>query len=72
MRQSLFKSKLFQRKWLLVITIIISSIVVAVSSLAYMMRAKSSLTIINNAQELQTRFNQDKGMPRVILLMSPT
>jgi hypothetical protein len=30
------------------------------------------LTDINNIAELSARFNQDKGTPRLVLLLSPT
>jgi len=31
-----------------------------------------SLTELNNIQDLQTRFNQDSGNVRLLLLLSPT
>ena len=30
------------------------------------------LTNLNNIEELRARFNQDKGTPRLVLLLSPT
>ena len=34
--------------------------------------AAGTLTDLNDIEELQVRFNQDRGMARVVLLLSPT
>ena len=34
--------------------------------------AKVALTDISDIEQLRARFNQDKGSPRVLLLLSPT
>ena len=32
----------------------------------------TALTNLNNVEELRARFNQEKGTPRLLLLLSPT
>ena len=34
--------------------------------------AEASLTDVRNIEQLQAQFNQDKSLPRLILLVSPT
>jgi len=68
----LFVSKLLKRKWLLISFAAISIIAICLIIFAYFNRATATLTDINNVEELQALFNQDKGKVRVILLMSPT
>ncbi len=35
-------------------------------------RPKANLSDVHSVEDLRARFNQDKGKPRIILLLSPT
>ncbi|MCI0389921.1 MAG: hypothetical protein MOB07_14320 [Acidobacteria bacterium] len=39
---------------------------------AYAVAPDAALKDLQNLEELQKHFNQDKGVPRLILLLSPT
>jgi hypothetical protein len=58
-------------RWVILAVVVVAAIIaVVVGSL----RPNSSVVLndLNNVEELRARFNQDKGTPRLLLLLSPT
>ena len=64
--------KLLKRRWVLISLLVVGFVAIGLIAFVYMMRATSPLRDINSTEELRALFNRDKGVPRVILLMSPT
>jgi hypothetical protein len=58
-------------KWLVIATVIAAAIIAGVIG-SLKPDANVTLTNLNNIEELRARFNQDKGTPRLLLLLSPT
>ena len=58
-------------KWLLLALVAVLAIIAGVIGT---LKPSSSVTLTDLSQtdELRARFNQDKGAPRVVLLLSPT
>lgn len=58
-------------KWLIIALVAVATVVaVVIGSLKP--SANVTLTDLNNIEDLRNRFNQDKGTPRLLLLLSPT
>ena len=57
-------------KWLLVAFIFV--VAVALGVLGSYPGPKATLRDLKDVEELRAQFNRDKGMPRIILLLSPT
>lgn len=58
-------------KWLVILLVfIVAGIAAVIGSIKP--SSNVTLTELNNIQDLQTRFNQDSGNVRVLLLLSPT
>jgi hypothetical protein len=58
-------------KWLILICVAIAAVAAGAIGL-WRPAPDVVLTDINNLAELSARFNQDKGTPRLVLLLSPT
>ena len=58
-------------KWLVIATVIAAAIIAGVIG-SLKPDSNVTLTDLNNIEELRARFNQDKGTPRLLLLLSPT
>jgi hypothetical protein len=56
-------------KWLITITLFAAAIGLGLFATP---RPKAPLTDLRSVEDLRARFNQDKGKPRVILLLAPT
>ncbi|HEV8139926.1 MAG TPA: hypothetical protein VGP81_09145 [Pyrinomonadaceae bacterium] len=58
-------------KWLVILLVFI---VAGIAAVIGWIKPSSNVTLteLNNIQDLQTRFNQDSGNVRVLLLLSPT
>ena len=58
-------------KWLIIALVAVATVVaVVIGSLKP--SANVTHTDLNNIEDLRNRFNQDKGTPRLLLLLSPT
>jgi hypothetical protein len=58
-------------KWLIIAVVAVAAIIAAVIG-AYRPNPSVTLNDLSNIEELSARFNQDKGSPRLLLLLSPT
>lgn len=56
-------------KWLLIVSLIAAAIILGLASSP---SPSTPLTEMKSVEELKSRFNQDRGMARMILLISPT
>lgn len=56
-------------KWPLVATLFAAAIGLGLFAYPH---PETTLTDLNDVEELRSRFNRDKGKPRLILLLSPT
>lgn len=57
-------------KWLLIFSLIAAAVVLGLVD--WYPSPKATLTDLKEIEELRARFNKDKGMPRIVLLLSPT
>jgi hypothetical protein len=58
-------------RWLILAVVVVAAIVAGVIG-SLRPNPGITLTNLNNVEELRGRFNQDKGTPRLLLLLSPT
>jgi hypothetical protein len=58
-------------RWLVLAAVVVLAIIAGVIG-ALKPSSSVTLTDLNSIDELQARFNQDKGAPRLVLLLSPT
>ena len=58
-------------KWLIIAVVVVAAIVAGVIG-SVKPDSNVVLTDLNSVEELRSRFNQDKGTPRLLLLLSPT
>jgi hypothetical protein len=56
-------------KWLLIVSLIAAAIILGLASSH---PPSTPLTELGSVEELKSRFNHDRGMARLILLISPT
>jgi len=58
-------------KWLILAVVVLAAIIAGVIG-SIKPDSNVILTELNSIEELRARFNQDKGTPRLLLLLSPT
>jgi len=58
-------------KWLVIALVVVAAIIAGVIGFRQP-AANAALTDLHEIAELRTRFNQDKGTPRLLVLLSPT
>jgi hypothetical protein len=56
-------------KWLLIVSLLAAAIILGLVGSS---PPKTPLAELKSIDELKSRFNQDRGMPRLVLLISPT
>ena len=58
-------------KWLIIAVVVLAAIIAGVIG-SIKPDSNVVLTELNSIEELRARFNEDKGTPRLLLLLSPT
>ena len=58
-------------KWLIIAVVVVAAIIAGVIG-SIKPDSNVVLTDLNSVEDLRARFNQDKGTPRLLLLLSPT
>jgi hypothetical protein len=58
-------------KWLIIACVVVATVIAGVIG-SIEPRSTEALTDLHDIEELRARFNQDKGTPRLLLLLSPT
>jgi len=58
-------------RWVILAVVIVAAIIAGVIG-SFKPDSNVILTELNSVEELRVRFNQDKGRPRLLLLLSPT
>jgi hypothetical protein len=58
-------------RWVILAVVVVAAIVAGVIG-SLRPNPGITLTNLNNIDELRARFNKDNGMPRLLLLLSPT
>lgn len=58
-------------RWVIIAAVVVAT-AVAISIGSLRPDSNVTLTDLNDIEELRVRFNQDKGTPRLLLLLSPT
>ncbi len=58
-------------RWSILAAVIVAAIIAGIIG-SFKPESNVILTNLNNVEELRARFNQDKGKPRLLLLLSPT
>lgn len=69
MKLTVLRKKRWQ--WLIIAAVVVAAIIAGVIG-SIGPDSNVVLTNLNSVEELRTRFNQDKGTPRLLLLLSPT
>jgi hypothetical protein len=63
---------LMRRKWRWIVVGLILTIAVILGVLSAYPGPTAPLTDLKDIEDLRAQFNQDKGAPRLVLLLSPT
>jgi hypothetical protein len=58
-------------RWVILAAVVVAAIIAGVIG-SLKPNPGVALTNLNNIEELRARFNQEKGTPRLLLLLSPT
>jgi hypothetical protein len=58
-------------RWVILAAVVVAAIIAGVIG-SLRPNPGITLTNLNNVEELRASFNQDKGTPRLLLLLSPT
>jgi hypothetical protein len=58
-------------RWAILAVVAVAAIIASVIG-SYKPDSNVTLTDLNGIEDLRARFNQDKGTPRLLLLLSPT
>jgi hypothetical protein len=58
-------------KWLIIACVMVAAVIAGVIG-SIKPKSTEALTDLHGIEELHARFKQDAGMPRLVLLLSPT